>query len=149
MTTDQDALRAKVGKLPKAIEKQGWNTIGDTDPKTRVIINKNGESKPVLKLRDNENAPLSSVSVTWGEDSSESMENKPHRRAVKEYVKQEVLFYVPDVWVDHDETKIGYEIPLTLHFHKYVLSGPLNEVNAELKQLEVEINELLREVTDQ
>ena len=37
----------------------------------------------------------------------------------------EVLPYVPDAWVDHDKTKIGYEIPLTRHFYKYVPPRPL------------------------
>ena len=34
-------------------------------------------------------------------------------------MEAEVLPYVPDAWVDHSKTKIGYEIPLTRHFYKY------------------------------
>ena len=45
----------------------------------------------------------------------------------------EVLPYVPDAWVDHDKTKIGYEIPLTRHFYKYVPPRPLGEIDAEIK----------------
>ena len=56
--------------------------------------------------------------------------------------------YVPDAWVDHAKTKIGYEIPLTRHFYKYVPPRPLAEIDAEIKQLEAEIQELLREVTE-
>jgi type I restriction enzyme M protein len=59
-----------------------------------------------------------------------------------------VLPYVPDAWVDHDSTKIGYEIPLTRHFYKYVPPRPLAEIDAEIKQLETEIQQLLREVTE-
>ncbi len=46
------------------------------------------------------------------------------------------------------KTKIGYEIPLTRHFYKYVPPRPLAEIDAEIKQLEDEIQELLREVTE-
>jgi type I restriction enzyme M protein len=59
----------------------------------------------------------------------------------------EVLPYVPDAWVDHSKTKIGYEIPLTRHFYRYVSLRPLAEIDAEINALEVEIQTLLSEVT--
>jgi type I restriction enzyme M protein len=58
----------------------------------------------------------------------------------------EVLPYVPDAWVDYDETKIGYEIPLTRHFYKYLPPRPLEEIDAEIRDLEAEIQRLLAEV---
>jgi type I restriction enzyme M protein len=60
----------------------------------------------------------------------------------------EVLAYVPEAWVDHSRTKLGYEIPLTRHFYKYVSPRPLAEIDAEIKTLESEIQEVLREVTE-
>ena len=71
-----------------------------------------------------------------------------YRSAVDDYVAAEVLQYVADAWVDHTKTKLGYEIPLTRHFYKYVPPRPLAEIDAEIKQLESEIQELLREVTE-
>ncbi len=61
---------------------------------------------------------------------------------------EEVLPYVSDAWVDHAKTKIGYEIPLTRHFYKYVPPRPLTEIDAEIKALEAGIQDLLREVTE-
>ena len=61
-------------------------------------------------------------------------------------MRGEALAYVPDVWVDHDKTKVGYEIPLTRHFYKYVPPRPLKEIDAEIRALEEEIQELLAEV---
>ena len=52
---------------------------------------------------------------------------------------REVLPHVPDAWVDHDKTKVGYEIPFTRHFYVYKPPRPLAEIDAELKSLEVEI----------
>ena len=61
---------------------------------------------------------------------------------------EEVLPYVSDAWVDHAKTKIGYEIPLTRHFYKYVPPRPLTKIDAEIKALEAGIQDLLREVTE-
>jgi type I restriction enzyme M protein len=41
---------------------------------------------------------------------------------VEEYFKREVLPHAPDAWIDHDKTKVGYEIPFNRHF--YVFTPP-------------------------
>jgi type I restriction enzyme M protein len=50
---------------------------------------------------------------------------------------------VPDAWIDHSKTKIGYEIPLNRHFYIYQPPRPLEEIEAEMKALEQEVAELL------
>ncbi len=45
------------------------------------------------------------------------------------------------------KTKVGYEIPLTRHFYRYVPPRPLAEIDAEIKALEEEISGLLIRVT--
>jgi type I restriction enzyme M protein len=79
---------------------------------------------------------------------TDRLESLPYRTTVDDYMAGEVLPYVADAWVDHTKTKIGYEIPLTRHFYKYVPPRPLAEIDAEIKALEAEIQELLREVTE-
>jgi type I restriction enzyme M protein len=102
-------------------------TIGVRDPEGEVQKVK-GALEPDADLRDYENVPL-------GED-------------VEEYLKREVLPHVPDAWIDHTKTKIGYEIPFTRHFYVYKPPRPLGEIDAELKSLEAEIQALLGEVTE-
>ena len=92
--------------------------------------------------------PLPTIPVTWEADPTERLASLEYRTAVEDYMAAEVLPYVADAWVDHDKTKIGYEIPLTRHFYKYVPPRPLAEIDAEIKALEAEIQELLREVTE-
>ncbi|MGC0403812.1 type I restriction enzyme M protein [Streptomyces sp. SAI-126] len=101
-------------------------TIGVRDPEGEVQKVK-GAPEPDTDMRDYENVPL-------GED-------------VEEYLKREVLPHVPDAWIDHTKTKIGYEIPFTRHFYVYKPPRPLAEIDAELKSLEAEIQALLGEVT--
>ena len=101
-------------------------TIGVRDPEGEVQKVK-GASEPDGDLRDYENVP-------FGEN-------------VVEYLKREVLPHVPDAWIDHTKTKIGYEFPFTRHFYVYKPPRPLTEIDAELKSLEAEIQALLGEVT--
>ena len=42
---------------------------------------------------------------------------------------------------------IGYEIPLTRYFYKYVEPRPLEEIDAEIDEVEQEILRLLAEVS--
>jgi type I restriction enzyme M protein len=58
-------------------------------------------------------------------------------------VAREVLPYAADAWVDHDKTKVGYEIPFTRHFHIYTQPRPLEKIDAEIRELQEEIIRLL------
>jgi type I restriction enzyme M protein len=84
--------------------------------------------------------------VSFVDDPSERFKSLEYRSAVDDYVREEVVPYVPDAWVDHERTKVGYEIPLTRHFYRYVPPRPLVEIDAEIKALEDEIQRLLAEV---
>ena len=119
------------------------------DPEAPVVNGKGGAPEPDPELRDQENVPLPLLDepVAFEPDPTERLASEPYRRAVDEYVEAEVLPYVPDAWVDHPKTKLGYEIPLTRHFYRYVPPRPLEEIDAEIRQLEEEIQELLSEVT--
>ena len=65
-----------------------------------------------------------------------------------EYFEREVRQHVPDAWIDHDKTKIGYEIPFSRHFYKYTPPRPLEEIDQDLKVVSADIMALLREVTE-
>lgn len=85
-----------------------------------------GKKMPDPKLRDTENVPLS-------ED-------------VEAYFKREVLPHVPDAWIDHDKTKIGYEIPFNRHFYVFQPPRPLEAIDADLKQVVGRIQAMLGEI---
>ena len=103
-----------------------WAAVSVSDPDGEVQTAK-GTPLPDPDLRDYENVPLD-------ED-------------VNAYFAREVLPHVPDAWIDHDKTKIGYEIPFTRHFYVYTPPRPLTEIDAELRDLESHIQKLLGEVT--
>lgn len=97
-------------------------------------------------FRDNENVPLPGPVERFDEDPTERLVSAPYWAAVETYMAAEVLPYVPDAWVDSTKAKIGYEIPLTRQFYRYLPPRPLAEIDAEIKALEDEIQRL-REVT--
>jgi type I restriction enzyme M protein len=85
------------------------------------------------------------VPLTFEEDPTDRFATLEYRTAVDDYMRDEVLPYVADAWVDPERTRIGYEIPLTRHFYKYVPPRPLAEIDAEITALEDEIQRLLTE----
>ncbi|MBI2382756.1 MAG: SAM-dependent DNA methyltransferase [Gammaproteobacteria bacterium] len=60
-------------------------------------------------------------------------ENVPLKEDVEAYFRREVLPHAPDAWIDHDKTKVGYEIPFNRHFYVFKPPRPLAEIDAELK----------------
>jgi type I restriction enzyme M protein len=74
-------------------------------------------------------------------------ENVPLKENIEAYFKREVLPHVPDAWIDHSKTKVGYEIPLNRHFYRYEPPRSLDAIEQDIKTLEKDILDLLQEVT--
>jgi type I restriction enzyme M protein len=136
------------GLKGKPIESAVLAALAVRDPDAELMTDSKGNLEPDSELRDNENVPLPDRRVTYEVDLSARLATMTYRSAIDDYMSTEVLPYVPDAWVDHDKTKIGYEIPLTRQFYVYVSPRPLHEIDAEIKALEAEIQTLLAEVTD-
>jgi type I restriction enzyme M protein len=54
----------------------------------------------------------------------------------------QILFH-PDTWIDHIKTKKGFEIPLNRHFYVFTPPRPLEEIIADLKQVNDRILEMI------
>jgi type I restriction enzyme M protein len=59
---------------------------------------------------------------------------------------REVERYLPDAWIDHAKTRVGYEIPLPRFFHHFDEPRALDEIDAEIKAVEREILDLIQAV---
>lgn len=84
-----------------------------------IITDKKGNPKPDSSLRDYENIPL--------------------KEDIEEYFKREVLPHVPDAWIDHSKTKVGYEINFTRYFYEYTPLRSTNEIRADILKLKDEM----------
>ena len=54
--------------------------------------------------------------------------------------------YAPDVYVDEDKTKIGYEISFTKYFYKPVELRDMKDILASLAKLEKESEGVMDEI---
>jgi len=113
--------------VPKTLSKATLSALSERDETAEICRDDKGNVEPDPELRDYENVPL--------------------KEDVDEYMKREVLPHVPDAWVDHDKTKIGYEINFNRYFYRYIPPRPLEEIEADLRTIETEIADMLAEVT--
>ncbi len=101
--------------------------LSERDETANICTDRQGNPEPDTDLRDTETVPI--------------------KESIDEYFQREVLPHVPDAWIDHSKTKVGYEIPLNRHFYRYEPPRELETIETEIKVLEGEIVDLLREVT--
>ena len=142
----RDALVSVIGEKPTPLVNAVATALAVRDPDATVIAIK-GKPKPDPTLRDYENVPLPPKRVTFETNTSARLDTIEYQTAIDDYLQAEVHPYVPDAWHDPKKTKIGYEIPLTRHFYTYTQPRPLEEIDAEIRTLETEIQALLAEVT--
>ncbi len=125
-----------VGKIAKTFIKALINATGCRDPEGETVQDAEGKSVPDPDLTDYENVPLT--------------------ESVQDYFAREVLPHLPDAYIDEtfcDEKvkqigRVGYEINFNRFFYRYVPPRKLADIDADLKQVEAEIAELLGEVTE-
>ena len=123
---------SKLGSKWRAPQAKAFrDAFTEIDPAAQPVIFKqtgqHTEYEPDAALRDFENVPL--------------------KMNVAQYFQREVLPHVPDAWVAHDKTKVGYEINFNRHFYTFKPPRPLADIDADLKKAEAEILRLLSEVT--
>lgn len=75
-------------------------------------------------------------------------ETIPLKTDIDEYIKAEVLPYVPDAFPDRSKDKIGYEIPFTRYFYKYVPPRKSSDILQEIIDNEATLQQTLKAVLD-
>ena len=70
-------------------------------------------------------------------------ENVPLADDIAAYFKREVLPHAPDAWIDHEKSRVGYEIPFNRHFYVFEPPRSLHEIDEELKGVTANIMRML------
>lgn len=93
--------------------------LGAKNPAADICVDARGNPEPDADLRDTEQIPL--------------------REDIEAYFQREVIPYAPDAWIDHEKTRIGYEIPFTRYFYTYEELGDPVETLAEIQALSASV----------
>lgn len=90
------------------------------------VVKTKGKPKPDNALRDYENIPF----------LIKNSEGKLVPQTIEEYFEREVTPHLPDAWIDHNKTKVGYEINFTKYFYEFKPLRSLAEIQADILALE-------------
>ena len=128
------AAREQGLKLDAALKKAILNALSERDETAEICRDSKGNPEPDTNLRDTENVPLS--------------------EAIEAFFDREVKPHVPDAWIDESKRDekdgevgiVGYEINFNRYFYSYEPPRPLEEIEADIKKIESEVMDMLREV---
>lgn len=85
--------------------------------------------------------------ITFESESDlRDFENVPLKDQIHAYYLREVKPYVAEAWIDLEKTKIGYEISFNKYFYQHKPLRSLDEVTAEILQLEKDSEGLINEI---
>lgn len=114
---------AKATKLKAAALKKIRPFITEKDPTAKPI---DGEADS--DLRDTEIVPFT------------------YAGGVEAFLKNEVMSYAPDAWVDEKKTSVGYELSFTKYFYKPAELRDMAAIVSDLKALEIEADGMLNRI---
>ncbi|EMY80014.1 N-6 DNA methylase [Psychroflexus gondwanensis ACAM 44] len=108
-----------------------------------AITWKNEDAERVIKKKEKDG-----THVYEADSDLRDTENVPLNEEIQTYFEREVLQHIPDAWVDHSKTTKGYEISFTRYFYNYVPPRSIEEITAEILQLEKETDGILNEIVN-
>ena len=123
--TDDWTAFAKATKLKAGVLKKIRPFITGKDATARPV---DGEAD--VDLRDTENVPVT------------------YEGGIEAFMKNEVLTYAPDAYVDDKKTVLGYEVSFTKNFYKPVELREMEDILAELDSLERKADGVLTEIME-
>jgi type I restriction enzyme M protein len=129
-----DSIKSAGLKISAPVRKAILSALSERDESAEICRDSDGNPEPDPELRDTENVPLAET--------------------IDAYFEREVKPYVPDASVnmairdekDSEIGKVGYEINFNRYFYKYTPPRPLEQIEADIKAVEKDVLEMLREV---
>ena len=130
-----------IAKLTAAQRKKFATACAVADPDAPIVMKK-GQPEPDPDLRDAENVPLPDGWFSLAPDERTAA----LRETAEAHLESEIRPYVPDAWINHTKTKIGVEIPFTRQFYVYEPPRPVEEIAAEIRDLETQIQGWMKDL---
>jgi type I restriction enzyme M protein len=97
-------------------------------------------------LLDESGNPVLKKGKMQPDSNKRDSESIPYLVDIEEYMQKNVYPYAPEAWIDEKKSKIGYEIPFTREFYKYVAPRSSESIFANLQSLEQQEQELMTKI---
>lgn len=140
-TEELETVNAAIQTVPISVPKDDWTAFAKATKLKAATLKK---IRPFITEKDSEAQPI------VGEPDPELRDTEiipfTYKGGIDAFVKNEVLTYTPDAWVDEKKTQIGYELSFTKYFYKPVQMRSMDEIVADLKALETETEGMLKEI---
>lgn len=122
---DDWTVFSKATKLKKAQLNKVRPFITEKDPTAKAI-----DGEPDTDLRDSENIPFT------------------YEGGIDAFMRNEVLTYAPDAYIDEKKTQLGYEISFTKYFYKPIELREMKDIIESLNALEKEADGMMAEIME-
>lgn len=137
-----DENREKIVKLYKAFDKADseYSKVFDAEDfgYTKVTVER--------PLYDENGEKVIKKGIVQVDATKRDTEQIPLKRDIEEYIKEEVMPYVPDAFADRSKDKVGYEIAFTRYFYKYIPPKKSEDLMKEIIENELSIDGVLKAV---
>jgi len=130
-------LLSELPALTTAQKKAFAKSCAVVDSEAPIFTGRGCKVEPDPDLRDQENVSLPAGWLSLDDQARE----KALIESAEAHLENEIRPYVPDAWIDHAKTKVGFEIPFTRQFYVYTPPRPVAEIAQEIKDLEGQIQQ--------
>lgn len=135
------AVRKAIASVPSGTPLDDWAAFAKATKLKATVLKK---IRPFITVKDANANPVT------GEADSDLRETElipfTYEGGIEGFMKNEVLSYAPDAWIDEKKTQIGYEISFNKYFYKSVNLRGMDEIIASLNELEKEADGMLARI---
>lgn len=132
------AIRKAIASVPSGTPLDDWAAFAKATKLKATVLKK---IRPFITVKDANANPVT------GEADSDLRDTElipfTYEGGIEGFMKNEVLSYAPDAWIDEKKTQIGYEISFNKYFYRPVNLRSMGEIIASLNELEKEADGML------
>lgn len=132
------AVNKAIASVPAGTPFDDWAAFAKATKLKATVLKK---IRPFITVKDANAKPIT------GEADSDLRDTElipfTYEGGIEGFMKNEVLSYAPDAWIDEKKTQIGYEISFNKYFYRPVNLRSMDEIIASLNELEKEADGML------
>lgn len=132
------AVNKAIASVPAGTPFDDWAAFAKATKLKSTVLKK---IRPFITVKDASAKPIT------GEADSDLRDTElipfTYEGGIEGFMKNEVLSYAPDAWIDKKKTQIGYEISFNKYFYRPVNLRSMDEIIASLNELEKEADGML------